>query len=93
VHGDQVTRKTTKKGTRPFRCRLCDGVGVGWYGASKRAVAQHIAMTYGMKDRDNVHKVWKQQHGLRVKPEAMGEVMSAVKVILRQYQDEVILGK
>lgn len=92
-HQDGVTfstRAITGSGTRPFRCKLCDAVGVGWNGASARVVVQHIPMAYGASDKDGIHKKWKEKHGIRVTPQTMLEVDRAIDMILSNYKAEII---
>jgi hypothetical protein len=85
-----LPRATTCSGNRPFRCKLCDAVGEGWNGAEERYVAQHVAMIYGVKDKDNIHKKWKEEHGITVKPQTMREVNQSISKILSSYKDDIV---
>ena len=69
--------------TRPYRCKLCDSIGIGWYGANEKAVVQHVVMTYGVKDKGGIHKAWREQHNLPIKSDTMSEVLRNVAIILR----------
>ena len=87
-----MTRAITDIGTRPFRCKLCDNVGSGWKGKDERAVAQHVAMTYGVSDKKNVHKIWKEKHGFAVVPRTMHEANQSTDMILAKHIHEVAEG-
>ncbi len=64
---------------------------MGWNGASERAVAQHVAMTYGVKDKGGVHNKWKEARGIRAVPRAMPEVNQAIEKILARYEADVVM--
>jgi hypothetical protein len=40
-------------------------------------------MTHGVKDKSGLHKTWKEQHCLPIKPDTMREVLQNVAIILR----------
>lgn len=83
-----MTRATTKERTRPYRCKLCDSVGIGWHGASERSVIQHVLMTYGAKDKNSVHKTWKTSHNQPIMP-PMKEMNQNITIVMKNWGVEI----
>ena len=77
---------------RDWRCKLCDKSGGGGKGpnrASQKAIAIHVAKTYGQSDWHDAHKNWKRSHGLPVEPRDGREETESIRLIMERYIDEI----
>lgn len=83
-----MARATTKEKTRPYICKLCDSVDTGWHGKSEGSVTRHVLMTYGVKDKNNIHKIWKTSHNLPIRP-TPEQIKQNIPVVMEKWLAEI----